>query len=97
MAELIRRRDLLRSAGLAGIGAALAGCARPSPESSASSPAKPSPSQSASATGTRAGTLSYDQLARQLSGPLLRPGQSGFQPRNLLYNPASSPKQGRRR
>lgn len=87
MAELIRRRDLLRSAGLAGIGAALAGCARPSPESSASSPAKPSPSQSASATGTRAGTLSYDQLARQLSGPLLRPGQSGFQPRNLLYNP----------
>lgn len=81
----MKRRDLLRVAGLVGLGAAVAGCARgpeTSPTASASTPVAPS-----SSLGTTAAKPSYDQLAKQLSGTLARPGQSGFRPQALLYNP----------
>ena len=76
MADLFKRRDVLSVAGLLGLGAALSGCAGPDV----------TPSSTAPRTTTSA-RPAYDQLARQLSGTLSLPGESGFRPRELLYNP----------
>ncbi len=92
MTAQLPRRDVLRLAALAGLGTALTGCGLRSQDPSdvgppaggpAASTAAPT-APSASPTGPRP---TYAQLAKQLSGTLSMPGQSGYQPKNLLYNP----------
>ena len=86
MPELIARRDVVRLAGLAGLGTVLGGCAGPSspPTPNASASAAPSPVPSSPAGQSRP---AFAQLEKQLSGDLARPGQSGYRPKTLLYNP----------
>ena len=87
MRELIGRRDVVRLAGLAGLGAVLGGCAGPAPDptpNASGSAARPSP---APGPASGSGTPTYSQLEKQLTGSLSRPGQKGFRPKSLLYNP----------
>ena len=79
MTDPINRRDLLRAAGLVGLGAVVAGCTAASSDATKARVTTPVTSPSSKPT--------YDQLAMQLSGTLARPGQSEYQPRALLYNP----------
>ncbi len=90
MTELIGRRDVVRLAGLAGLGAALGGCASPAPgpaPSGGGSAAATSPGATTSHGATSHATPSWAQLEKQLSGTLARPGQRGYRPKTLLYNP----------
>lgn len=80
----LTRRDVLSVAGLVGIGALLPGCsapAAPTADPSRTASGSPDPTIASSAKPT------YAQLAKQLSGTLSLPGQSGYQPKSLLYNP----------
>ena len=90
MTELIGRRDVLRLAGLAGLGAVLAGCTGRSLDPSEISPDSAGPTAASTPTvGAAPSTAkpTYAQLAKQLSGTLSMPGQSSYQPKALLYNP----------
>ncbi|HEY5784835.1 MAG TPA: FAD-dependent oxidoreductase [Microlunatus sp.] len=86
MTGLLGRRDVVRLAGLAGLGAVLDGCTDPSsdPVPNASGSAAPSPAPRSPSSRSKP---TYAQLAKQLSGDLARPGQSGYRARTLLYNP----------
>lgn len=79
VAGRINRREALGLAGMAGLGAILAGCT-PSDGPTAA------PSSPATAT-TQAPKPTFARLARQLSGTLALPGTSEYRPKDLLYNP----------
>ncbi len=81
----LTRRDVLSAAGLAGLGALLPGCSAPNGSASADASRTVSASPHPSASGSAKPT--YAQLEKQLSGTLSLPGQSGYQPKALLYNP----------
>ena len=89
MTELIARRDVVRLAGLAGLGVVLGGCGDlpPDPAQSSSKPdLRPDPTTT-SASPSNLVKPTYGQLETQLSGTLARPGQGGYRPKTLLYNP----------
>jgi FAD/FMN-containing dehydrogenase len=88
----LRRRDLIRLAGMAGSASLLAACTGkgktsgagrfvppPSPKSTPTTTATPTPSASPSG-------LNWSSLANQMHGKLLRPGGSGYASAAHLYN-----------
>ncbi len=82
----LTRRDVLGVAGLIGFGALLPGCAAPT-EATPGAGATPTMVGSPPPAPGGSAKPTYAQLAKQLSGTLSLPGQSGFQPKSLLYNP----------
>ncbi len=82
----MKRRDVLGLAGLIGVGAVLPGCTAPA-QVTPSTPGSASASGVSPARPTSTAKPTYEQLARRLSGTLAQPGQTGFRPRALLYNP----------
>ena len=89
------RRKVLRTLGLAGLGAVATACTGGSTTSTTSVPPSSRPVGTPTASRTPASTAAstpasrptYAELDRQLSGRLATPGQSGYQPDALLYNP----------
>jgi FAD/FMN-containing dehydrogenase len=83
---VLDRREFLRLAGAgmtAGVaGGVLAGCTRKSRRPPAAAPGSPSPTPSPTAS---AGPPPWDEL--RLTGPLVRPGQAGYDRVRLLFNP----------
>lgn len=100
MTDDLARRDLLKLAGAAALGGALAACtssagspdhpSTPARSSSAPTGSSPASSSSASPSPVHSSAPSFAALARQLSGDLVRPGHSGYDPAALLYNPRFS-------
>lgn len=82
----LTRRDVLGVAGLIGLGALIPGCAAPK-EATPSVGATPTMIGAPPPAPGGSTKPTYAQLAKQLSGTLSLPGQSGFQPKSLLYNP----------
>ncbi|MFT3970447.1 MAG: FAD-binding oxidoreductase [Micropruina sp.] len=84
----LTRRDVLSVAGLVGLGVLVPGCSAADGTTTAgasrTASGSPDPTIASSAKPT------YAQLAKQLSGTLSLPGQSGYQPKSLLYNPRFS-------
>ncbi|MDQ3762370.1 MAG: FAD-binding oxidoreductase [Actinomycetota bacterium] len=76
----INRRAFLHSAGLGAAAAALAGCAG----GQTTSPPQPQPSGTAE---TALPPIDFPALARKLSGPLITPGQPGYDLARRSFNP----------
>ncbi|WP_375501896.1 FAD-binding oxidoreductase [uncultured Jatrophihabitans sp.] len=87
------RRAALKLAGMAGLAAVATACTGGSDDHQSSAPPSSSPATSSgSAVPTTPASSApsrptYAQLRSQLSGRLATPGQSGYQPDALLYNP----------